>query len=169
MTIKNGAVHRVRMREPRKEDGGQIWELVRETGVLDLNSPYAYLMLCKFFSSTCVVAEERNQIVGFVSAFRPPTSDDTIFVWQIGVSESHRGSGLGMALLKELISRDACAGIRYLEATVSPSNLPSQSLFRSLSREFATDCEVVECFPAHLFPGRNHQAEMTFRVGPFKK
>ncbi|MBN2910314.1 diaminobutyrate acetyltransferase [Polycladomyces sp. WAk] len=168
MNLETGLMNKVALRQPQVADGIGIWSLVRDTGVLDVNSPYSYLMLCKFFSDTCVVAEQEGQIVGFLSAFRPPADQQTLFVWQVAVAESQRGNGLGKALLKALIRRDACKNVRYLEATVSPSNLASQALFRGLARDFATCCEVSECFPAHLFPGGTHESEMTFRIGPFR-
>jgi L-2,4-diaminobutyric acid acetyltransferase len=167
INLKTGLLNKVVLRQPREEDGASIWRLVRDTGVLDVNSAYSYLMLCKFFSDTCVVAEHDGQIVGFVSAFRLPANPQTLFVWQVAVAESQRGNGLGKALLQELIRREACKNVRYLEATVSPTNVPSQALFRGLARDFATRCEVWECFPAHLFPGGTHEPEMTFRIGPF--
>jgi L-2,4-diaminobutyric acid acetyltransferase len=167
INLETGLMNRVVLRQPQVADGISIWRLVRDTGVLDVNSPYSYLMLCKFFSDTCVVAEQDGQIVGFVSAFRPPADQQTLFVWQVAVAESQRGNGLGKALLKALIRREACKNVCYLEATVTPSNLSSQALFRGFARDFSIDCEVSECFPAHLFPGGTHESEMTFRIGPF--
>lgn len=158
------------LREPEVEDGSEIWHLIRDTGVLDLNSSYSYLMMCKFFRDTCVVAEsDDGEIVGFVSAFRPPTRPDVIFVWQVAVAESERGKGLGLTLLKDLLSREQLKDVRYLEATVTPSNIPSQSLFRKLAREMDTECKVQECFSEEVFPGDEHEPEMTFRIGPFRK
>jgi L-2,4-diaminobutyric acid acetyltransferase len=167
MNLKTGLMTKVMLRQPQEADGASIWRLVRNTGVLDVNSPYSYLMLCKFFSDTCVVAEHDGQIVGFVSAFLPPANPQTLFVWQVAVAKSQRGNGLGKALLQELIGREVCKNVCYLEATVSPTNFPSQALFRGLARDFATHCEILECFPAHLFPGGTHEPEMTFRIGPF--
>ncbi|GGA37728.1 L-2,4-diaminobutyric acid acetyltransferase [Kroppenstedtia guangzhouensis] len=156
----------VRFRKPKVEDGAEVWKLIKEAGVLDLNSPYSYLMLCKFFPETCVIAESQGKIVGFVSAFLPQTGKDTVFVWQVAVDPSQRGKGLGKALLKELLSRNACSDVRYLEATVSPSNLPSQSLFKGLAKELETDCKIFECFSEHLFPNPGHESEWTYRIGP---
>jgi L-2,4-diaminobutyric acid acetyltransferase len=156
-------------RAPRKEDGPQVWRLIKEAGTLDLNSPYSYLMLCDVFSDTCVIAEEEDTIVGFVSAFLLPDSPDTVFIWQVAVDSSQRGKGLGKKLLREVLNRDACAGVRYLEATVSPSNRPSQSLFRSLARDYNTACRTRERYSEALFPGNGHESEWTFRIGPLKK
>jgi L-2,4-diaminobutyric acid acetyltransferase len=159
----------IQLRRPNVEDGRKIWKLVRDTGVLDLNSAYSYLLLCKYFSETCVVATSGNQMAGFVSSFRPPSSPDTIFVWQIAVHDSHRGKGLGIALLKELLAREACKDVRFLETTISPSNTPSQSLFRGLARDLGTGCVVSECFQEDLFPGGTHEKEKLFRIGPIPK
>ena len=155
--------------KPRAEDGARIWELIRDTGVLDLNSTYCYLILCKYFPDSCVVARCGGEIAGFVSAFRLPQYPETIFVWQVVVAEKQRGKGLGTAMLKEILKRKTCAGVRFLETTVTPSNEPSQSLFRRLARDIGARCEVAECFPADLFPEGRHETELMYRIGPIRK
>lgn len=156
--------------EPNVDDGAAMWELVKDSGVLDLNSSYSYLMMCEFFSKTCVAAKNRNnELVGFVTAFHPPKKKDVVFVWQIGVAKSERGKGLGSKILKALLNLPANKEVRYLEATVSPSNIASQSLFRGIARKKDTNCVVLECFPEELFPvGGDHEPEMTYRIGPLK-
>lgn len=156
-----------RLRKPMKEDGAAIWTLIKETKILDLNSAYSYLMLCEHFSETCVIAEDKNEVVGFVSAFRPPKQKDTIFVWQVAVHESTRGNGLGTKLLQELLNRDLCDDVHYLEATVSPSNIASQSLFKGLADKLQCPYEIKDCFSEKLFPEPGHEPEQTYRVGPF--
>lgn len=155
-------------REPSKEDGAKIWEFIKSTKTMDLNSAYAYLMLGHYFSDTCVIAEDKGAIIGFVSAFRPPQDPKTIFVWQVAVHDGYRGKGIGRKLLKELLNRDSCKSVRFLEATVSPTNIASQSLFKGLSRYLDCPCEISDCFPEELFPGSGHEAEHTYRVGPFE-
>lgn len=158
----------IQFRKPRKEDGANIWKLIKDTGNLDLNSAYCYLMLCELFPNTCVVAEQDRKIVGFLSAFQQPDAMDVIFVWQVAVDQSQRGKGLGTALIKELLQRKACVGIRYVEATVSPSNGASQSLFKRLARSLETECQVTECFSSVHFPVTGHEDELTYRIGPFQ-
>ncbi|WP_342707307.1 diaminobutyrate acetyltransferase [Marininema mesophilum] len=160
----------VTFRKPTEEDGTAIWQLIKETGVLDLNSSYSYLMLCKYFADTCVIAEEQGDrgVVGFVSAFIQPESPDVIFVWQVAVDHSQRGKGLAKSLLRDLLARDACANVRYLEATISPSNNASQSLFEGLARDIRTNCDTSVCFPEELFPDEGHESEWTYRIGPIE-
>ena len=155
------------LRNPTPEDAAAIWQLVTDSGVLDHNSPYSYLILCKHFADTCVVAEYDAEIVGFVTAYRPPTSPDIVFVWQIGVAESMRGRGLGVAILDALVHQPACQAVTYLDATVTPSNLASQSMFRAFARHMKTQCVEELCFPEHLFPTADHEAEHLFHIGPF--
>ncbi|MFG6115291.1 diaminobutyrate acetyltransferase [Halobacillus sp. MO56] len=154
--------------EPTLDDGKAMWELV-DNSSLDQNSAYKYLMMSEFFSDTCVIAKENEKLVGFVTAFIPPEHPDVVFVWQIGVDSSQRGKGVASKLLNELVAREACQEVRYLEATVTPSNEASQSLFRRLARDHDTECKVTERFTEEMFPGDNHEEELNFRIGPFKR
>jgi L-2,4-diaminobutyric acid acetyltransferase len=156
----------VRLRKPEPQDGANIWRLVRESNKLDLNSSYCYLLLSEYFADTCVVAENDGNIIGFVSAFRLPSQSSVIFVWQIAVSEKYRGHGIGSALLHALLSRDDCADVQYIEATISPSNEASRALFTKISRNLTAPCKVSEGFRDHLFPGIAHEAELLYRIGP---
>ncbi|UOR11206.1 diaminobutyrate acetyltransferase [Halobacillus amylolyticus] len=154
--------------KPTVEDGSAMWDLVNNSS-LDQNSPYKYIMMCEFFSETCVVAKEGDKLVGFVTAFIPPERSDVIFVWQIGIDASQRGKGIASKILHELVKRQDGSEVRYLEATVTPSNDASQSLFKRLARDNKTTCTITECFPEKLFPGDEHEEELTFRIGPFSK
>nr|WP_245797959.1 diaminobutyrate acetyltransferase [Domibacillus mangrovi] len=154
------------LRAPTVEDGGEVWKLIKHTGVLDLNSSYSYLMWCTFFSETSIVAEAGNQIVGFVSAFIQPKSPNTIFIWQVAIDASYRGEGLASKLLKTLFNRRNIRNVRYLEATIGPSNRASQALFYKLARDLSTDCNVTPCFIEEQFPEEGHEEELLFRIGP---
>ena len=164
MTVKQA----VCFRKPTKDDGAAIWQLVKESKVLDLNSAYLYIMMSEYFSDTCVVAEIDGELAGFVIGYRLPTDQETLFIWQIAVAESCRGQGLGKRLLKELLALETNQPIRYIEATVSPSNAASKALFIGLAREQGCECRITEGFKAALFPaGTTHEDEDNFKVGPF--
>ncbi|WP_247747053.1 diaminobutyrate acetyltransferase [Alkalihalobacillus sp. BA299] len=155
------------LRKPHIEDGANIWRLIRDTQVLDLNSPYFYLILCKYFEDTCVVAEEDHQIVGFVSAFCHPKSPEKMFVWQVAVDDSQRGKGVASALLHELVKRKECSSVQFIETTISPSNKASQALFSKLAKNLGTKIEKTDQIPPEIFPSNNHETEQTYLIGPF--
>ncbi len=156
-------------RHPRIEDGHSIWKIVKDSGVLDENSCYAYLILCSHFADTCVVVENEGRVVGFATAYRPPLKEDVMFLWQIGMEESLRGRGIAKKLLHVLISVSACREVRYLETTVTPSNIPSRKLFQSLARDHRAHCDVTPWISSGLFKSRQHEPEHLFRVGPLKR
>ena len=144
-----------------------MWELVNQS-TLDQNSAYKYIMMCEYFAETCVVAKEADKLVGFVTAFIPPERPDVVFVWQVGVDSSQRGKGIASKLLDELIRRVASDDVRFVEATVTPSNKASQALFQRLARKHDTKCEISEFFTTDLFPNDTHEEELNFRVGPIE-
>ena len=159
------------LRTPTLTDGADICELVENTKPLDPNSCYTYLLLSTHFADTCVVAQDEDEIVGFVSAYRPPKADDVLFVWQVAVKSTARGRGIATAMLNELVERENCKDIAYVEATVTPSNAPSQGLFRSLAKAHNAPCRETCWFPPESFgvdDTQDHEAEILFRIGPLQ-
>src|SRR5699024_12005150 len=70
--------------------GSEVWKLIKETGVLDLNSSYSYLMWCSYFNDTSIIIESNEKVVGFVSGFVKPSSPNRLFIWQVARSEERR-------------------------------------------------------------------------------
>lgn len=155
-------------RTPTVADGAGIWRIVQESGVLDLNSAYMYLLLSKDFADTCIVAERDNQLVGFATGYRPPKRPDSIFLWQIGIDAALRGQGLGKQLLIRFLLNEGAQDAKYLETTISPSNEASQNLFQGLARDLKTNCDVSPGFTEQQFPS-GHEAEELYRIGPLSQ
>lgn len=152
------------MRAPNPTDGSVLWRIARDSS-LDLNSPYAYVMWGEHFSSSSIVADVDEEIVGFVMGFRPTADPATLFVWQVAVDAGVQQAGLGSRMLDALVER--LPGVRFLEATVTPSNVASARLFRSFAERHDASVEEGEAFAAELFPGAAHEPEIRFRIGPF--
>lgn len=155
-------------RRPTVADGPAVWRLAREVGTLDLNSSYAYLLFCRDFAETCVVAEMEGKVCAFLTGYKPPDNADTLFVWQVGVAPSARGLGVASGLLKHLLLRTSSRGIRYLETTIAPSNTASRALFTSLARRLETEISESPGFPAESFPENGHEPEPRLRIGPIE-
>lgn len=154
-------------RHPEVADGLAIWRLLHEVGTLDTNSTYAYLMVCRDFADTSLVAEQEGRIVAFVTGYRPPFRSDTVFVWQIGVAPQVRGRGLGAQLLERLLRSEACSTVRHLETNVTPSNRASRALFEGAARRLGAPIVELEGFESSLFPDPSHEPERLLRIGPF--
>ena len=130
---------RLRLRKPTKTDGSSVWELIARCKPLDENSMYMNLVQCDHFAETCVLAECDGEVVGWVSGHLPPGRDDTIFVWQVAVCGSMRGTGLGGHMLNALVERPVCKRVRQMETTITRDNEASWGLFRSFARRLGGD------------------------------
>ena len=145
-----------------------MWRFVRDHGGLELNTGYAYVVLGEDHAATSLVAHDQAGVLrGFALGYRPPARPEVLFVWQVGVDPEVRGKGLARRLLLRLVQDTRPDGVRFIEATVTPSNEASQGLFRSIARELGVPCEAREHLTAEIFPEAGHEAEQLFRVGPF--
>lgn len=155
------------LRAPSKSDGASIARLIRSCPPLDINSTYAYLLLSEHFSQSCVLAQQGDEVVGFISAYQPPTQPEVLFVWQVAVHPSMRGQRLALRMLEHLLERTYSTRIRYVETTVAPDNEASRGMFQRLAERYHTEIEEQPFFQAHHFePSAQAQIEPLLRIGP---
>jgi L-2,4-diaminobutyric acid acetyltransferase len=156
------------IRNPKDADAEEIWRLVETSDALDHNSFYCYFMLCHFFSSTCAVAFEKNEMIGFLTGFLVPNCENCYFIWQVRVVEKMRGLGIARAMV-DFVLKGLEDKVEYIEATISPDNIPSQSLFSSIAAHSNAKITKIDHFlPASIFPLESgiHPQEDLYRVGP---
>lgn len=159
----------MRIRTCRPTDGKKVAEIVRATGVLDVNSTYAYVLLCDRFGDTCVIAEENDGTpLGFVTGFRLPNDPETIFVWQVGVNSAARGRGVAGAMLAALVDLPETKDVVAMETTVSPSNEASLALFRSFAKTQGAEMTQAEGYDQGLIGG-GHEQEDLYRIAPLRR
>lgn len=156
------------VRPPEVTDGSALRDLVRQCPPLEVNTGYAYLLLATHFAASSAVAVDEKGLVGFVLGYRLPADPSVWFVWQVGVHGRARGAGLGRMLLRHVLDRPDFGSVRYLEATIAPSNLASRRLFEGFAREREVACEALPYFEPTHFGDGNHEAESLFRIGPFR-
>lgn len=141
-----------------------MWRIAVDSRVLDVNSSYSYLLWCRDFAATSIVADVDGEAAGFVTAYRRPDRPDTLMVWQVAVGPEHRARGLATQMLDHLVGRMTPA-VDHVETTITPDNRASIALFTSFaeSRDARVECEPV--FLESHFPD-GHQTELLFRIGP---
>jgi L-2,4-diaminobutyric acid acetyltransferase len=155
----------IQFRAAHTEDGAALWTLVRQTGTLELNSAYFYVLFATDFGANCLLAERDGECVGAVVGYRPPQHPDTAFVWQVGVLPSLHGQGLGLRMLQAWRRLPAHRGCQWVTATVADDNAASQALFHRFAQAEGTSCGVEPWFKPEHFP-HDHPAEPLYRVGP---
>lgn len=157
---------KIKIRKPIKADGKEIFNLVKDTKVLDVNSEYLYLLQCTYFSDTCAVAVDNGKVIGFVSAFIEPKDKSHFFIWQVAVNEEYRGKGIAKQIITYLLEQQK--EIEYITATISPSNKASESLFLKLSKSLETNIELEKIYDVEDF-NHAHEDEILYKIGPLQK
>lgn len=180
--VRSEFTRSIRIDAPRVEDGAAIWRIARDSEVLDLNSSYSYLLWCRDFAATSVVARDTasgadeasdgtpgtaGAPIGFVTGYVRPERPEALVVWQVAVDRAHRGKGLAGTLLDALTRRvTEEQGITSVETTVTPDNTASDRLFHAYSERHGATLEREVLFDGNLFPEGGHQPEVLYRIGP---
>ena len=158
-------MNKVNLRRPVTEDGVDMYHMVRRCPPLDVNSRYCNLLQASHFSDSSIVAEQAGELVGFVTGYRRPDQPEVLFVWQVAVSPEARGCGLGNLMLEALVHSDE--DIRFVETTVTPSNVPSRKMFSRLAADLEAPINEEVAFASEPHFENQHEDEVLFRIGPF--
>lgn len=169
-TTDQQASSRLTLRQPQQSDGAALHRLIAACPPLDLNSLYAYLLLCLHHAQTSVVAEVDGLLVGAITAYIPPAQPDTLFVWQVAVAPQQRGQGLGKRMLQHLL-QDCIAPrrLRWMETTISPDNAASDHLFTRFALQHDAGCTIATLFDAAAFGESGHEEERLYKIGPWDR
>ncbi len=73
---KSSPVPRLEIVPPDIDHGGDMWRIAKESGQLDLNTSYMYLLFARDFAETCRVALHNGEVVAFVLGYRRPENED---------------------------------------------------------------------------------------------
>jgi L-2,4-diaminobutyric acid acetyltransferase len=150
------------IRPPVLADGADLWRIARDSGTLDLNTSYAYLLLARDFAATSRVATVDGESVGFVLGYLRPSEPGTLFVWQIAVDASQRGSGIAGRLLDALV--DDLPQVTTVETTITADNVVSQRTFASFATRHGASEKVGPLIEEHHFPDAGHGAELLHTI-----
>jgi diaminobutyrate acetyltransferase len=153
------------LERPAIDDGGALWRLARDSQTLDVNSSYSYLLWCRDFSATSLVARAGTDVCAFVTGYVRPDAPDTLVVWQVAVERQWRGQRLARRLLDHLVDRAGTGSVRWLETTITADNHASVALFTGFGRDRGVPVNTRVLFRQDQFPD-GHDAELLYRIGP---
>ncbi|MGV0636099.1 diaminobutyrate acetyltransferase [Mycolicibacillus trivialis] len=158
------------LRPPQGADALGMRDLAEATGVLDVNSTYAYLLMATDFAATSIVADRDGEVCGFITGYHPPDRPEVLFVWQVAVADSAQGTGLASAMLDALVHRvrrDRHGHPITVETTVTPSNEASRAFFGAFARRHGVAMTEHDGFSADLLDtDGGHEDEPMLRIGP---
>jgi L-2,4-diaminobutyric acid acetyltransferase len=161
---------KVRLRQPGRRDGRLLHELVAACPPLDLNSCYAYLLLCEHHAQTSVIAERNGAVVGAITAYVPPLEPDTLFIWQVAVATEMRRQKMGTRMLQHLLQHCMAAhGLRWLATSINRGNHASHELFTRFARRHGVAYTRTTLFSATDFGDSGHEEECLYKIGPWDR
>jgi len=137
--------------------------MANESQTLDVNTSYAYLLWCRDFGSTSLMAEVDGESAGFVTGYVRPEKPETLMIWQVAVDAAHRGRGLARTLLDGLVDR--VPGVTRMETTITDDNEASIALFSSFAKHRDASIRRDDLFGDHHFPD-DHDAERLYTIAP---
>lgn len=149
----------ITLRLPVPEDAVSVSKLISHCPPLDTNSLYCNLLHCSHFAQTSIAAFVNDELVGFISAYLKPQHEDTLFVWQVAVSETARGYGLATSMLSEIINRTVCKDINRIETTITKDNQASWALFEGFAKKVSSKTEVSNLFDKNKHFSGIHETE----------
>lgn len=159
----------IKLREPVKSDGKNIFNLIKRCKPLDVNSEYLYLLQSTYFKDTCSVATlDNDDAIGFISGYLAPNEKNVLFIWQVAVDERARGKSVAKRLLHEILDRDFCKDVEYIHTTISPDNESSKRFFEKFAKNLDANIETSVLFDNEDF-SEGHEKEVLFKIGPFNK
>lgn len=167
-TFPQKTPHSIELLVPTPEMGAAVARLIADCPPLDTNSTYCNLLQCTHFSQTSVAAFMTGELVGFISGYQVPQQPDTLFIWQVAVSERARGQNLATRMLKHLLARPGNQNLLRMETTITAGNRASWSLFRGLARRLEAPLASRPIFERQRHFAGQHDTEMLVSIGPFK-
>ena len=114
----------------------------------------------------CTEADGNATLMGWISAYRPPSQPDAIFVWQVAVAADARGLGLGRRMLDHILTRRAAEDAQRLTTTITKDNAASWGLFKSFARHRSAQFHHAPHFERQAHFAGAHATEYLVTIGP---
>lgn len=140
-----------------------MYRMAVDSRTLDVNSSYAYMLWCRDYAGTSLMATVDGNDAGFITGYTRPDDPTTLMVWQVAVDDQYRGRRLSVKLLDALVERTAAS---TLETTITDDNAASIRLFTGLARRRGATLRKSPLFRAGDFPEEGHATEHLYRIGP---
>lgn len=118
----------IRIREMEIDDLGQVMEIEQNTFAVPWTEMGYFTFLMRE-DTLFLVAEEEGKILGYCGILMVLDEGD---ITNVAVEKSHRGQGIGQALVQELAERAGQRGIALLHLEVRQSNEAARGLYNKL-------------------------------------
>lgn len=141
------------IREAKREDMAQVLKLITELAVFEKEDDAVEVTVADLEESGfgdqklfhCFVADKEGQIVGMALVYPRYSTwkGPVIHLEDLIVTERMRGSGLGTALLNEVVKYGNSLGVKRISWEVLDWNKPAIDFYESKGADVKRDWDVV--------------------------
>ncbi len=124
----------VQLRNCTPADVEGIARFIASCPPLDLHTSFTYWVTFEYWGDLCFAARLGGRIVGYASAIGSGRDGEVLYLWQVGVADELRSTGLGRRLIESVADAGRRRGFRELQVSIAPGN---EASFRAFSG-FAT-------------------------------
>jgi GNAT superfamily N-acetyltransferase len=91
-----------------------------------------YHVLTRHFRSTCFIAEDRGQTIGYLLGFRSQTYQDEAYMHLVRVDPRLRGHGVGRRLFSQFEAATRALGCKKIITTSRPQNKTAAKFYEEM-------------------------------------
>lgn len=101
-------------------------ELAKMCKPLDVHTPYTYWVMCNFFGDGCFILQDGSKPIGYIMTL---TKENTLFIWQIGITEEYQGQNYSSNLLAAVEQYAREKKLTKMQVSIAPTNANSYHAF----------------------------------------
>lgn len=145
------------LRPPLPEDGAAVSSLARTADQEAIGDLLGELAVFDDYKEFSVIAELDGDLVGAILAYLLPYDPETLFIWQVSVSESEADKGLASLMLGQVMRREACIEVTRVQTVITSNDERTWALFRRFARWQRSRMDIQPFFTQALTPYRRHE------------
>jgi ribosomal protein S18 acetylase RimI-like enzyme len=137
-----------------------IVEKSKEWADIVIERDTIYHILTRHFRSTCFIAEDRQQVIGYLLGFRSQTYPEEAYMHLIQVDPKLRGHGVGRRLFSQFEAATKALGCKKIVTTSRPQNKTAAKFyeetgFRPVEAESMIEVDGVRAIKDYNGPGKH--------------
>lgn len=148
------------VRNPCKDDVGNIIDLVNRTPGLDSNSSYFYNLWVRDWADDSAVAISDGRLVGVLLGYVRPRFPNVYFAWQSCIEPDAKEPRIAVDLFDFIVRSKAASGVDRLEMSVDAANRRISFLLGRLSRRYGSQVSGEPLFSERDLGGGHYAEEL---------
>lgn len=127
------------------DDVPTLRRLASKSPPLGLHTAFTYWLVGHYFGDYSLLALDGDGTeLGYVMCITKRDETDLLYVWQIGVLPQYRRQKIAEKLLDAIYEKKVRGGgIRRMQVTIDPHNVPSNKLFESFAGRHGLSYQAI--------------------------